>query len=996
MAIPATHREGSIVRRARMKMGVRIAFVIVAVTVVSYLRIVTNLKEQALGQLRSYVTERGQRERIIFALAEDQHAILKAALLERLAAMNDEDPVEAFSRLFVQYDDGVTRNRPEVFDGTRQACVYIGMSLTIDADVRRRVLAFSELCNQYGPAWRSLFQDTYISSPDNIMVLYWPEAPTWCEDATADLEVHTQEYGWAADVEHDPARESVWTGVFYDHVAHTWMISCETPVDIDGRHIATIGHDITLNELLDRAIDDHPPGAYNIVFREDGRLIAHHNLMDALQARQGRLDIRSAENPHLSSIYRHVTQRPSGEVVIPHKAFREYLAIAQIEGPDWYFVTVYPEASVTARAIGTARLILLLGLVSLLIEVAILSRILRRDIAQPLAAFVLATDHLTSDKPAVALNVTRNDELGRLGRSFARMQAAVRARINDLKDEVGRRETAEAAAVAKTDILEREIRERRRVEEQLRQSEASFRSLVANIPGAVYRCADDAHWTVHFISDGIEPMTGYPASDFVGNRVRSYAGIIHPDDREAVAQAVHVATERGEAFEIEYRILDATGAVRWVFERGRGTAVQKNGLRFIEGVFFDVTERRQAEESLLRSEQRLKRTEAIAHLGSWELDPIANKLTWSDEVYRILGLEPQAFGGSYEAFLECVHPDDRAAVDMAYSTSIREGRDTYEITHRVVRKNTGEIRYVHEKCHHVRDANGQIVRSLGMVLDITQRVQIEELMIQNEKMLSVGGLAAGMAHEINNPLAGILQSLQVVMDCVSPEFPVNRETAAQCGISIEAIRRYMEQRQIFMLLDGARTSGLRAARIVENMLSFSRPGSSGRIPHDVRALLDKAVELAASDYDLKKKFDFRHIEIVREYSPDTPEIPCEATKIQQVILNLLRNGAEAMTTRRDHDHATPSRFVLRTKREEDMVRIEIEDNGPGMSEEVRKRALEPFFTTKEVGVGTGLGLSISYFIITEHHKGTMTVESTPGQGTKFIMRLPISDTTRRA
>ncbi len=140
----------------------------------------------------------------------------------------------------------------------------------------------------------------------------------------------------------------------------------------------------------------------------------------------------------------------------------------------------------------------------------------------------------------------------------------------------------------------------------------------------------------------------------------------------------------------------------------------------------DFTERKQYEESLRQSEQRLSRSQEMSHLGSWELDLVTNVLSWSDEIYRIFAYTPQEFGATYEAFLEAVHPDDRAAVDAAYSTSISEGRDTYEIEHRLVRKSTGEVRYVHEKCVHIRDGSGRIIRSEGMVHDITESKLIDQ------------------------------------------------------------------------------------------------------------------------------------------------------------------------------------------------------------------------------------------------------------------------------
>jgi PAS domain S-box-containing protein len=148
--------------------------------------------------------------------------------------------------------------------------------------------------------------------------------------------------------------------------------------------------------------------------------------------------------------------------------------------------------------------------------------------------------------------------------------------------------------------------------------------------------------------------------------------------------------------------------------------------------------------SLRESEIRLNRSQEIAHLGSWELDLINNQLFWSDEVYRIYGLQPQEFGATYEAFLEAVHPEDRKAVDDAYSGSIREGRDKYEIEHKVVKKSTGETRIVYEKCEHFRDESGQIIRSLGMVHDITERKKAEQERETTVEFLSLVNESTGI------------------------------------------------------------------------------------------------------------------------------------------------------------------------------------------------------------------------------------------------------------
>jgi PAS domain S-box-containing protein len=274
--------------------------------------------------------------------------------------------------------------------------------------------------------------------------------------------------------------------------------------------------------------------------------------------------------------------------------------------------------------------------------------------------------------------------------------------------------------------------------------------------------------------------------------------------------------------------------------------------------------------------------------------------------------------------------------------------------------------------------------------DITQRLSLEEMMVQSEKMLSVGGLAAGMAHEINNPLGAILHNVQNIRRRLSPELPKNLEQAEHIGIELETVNQYLVAREVPQLLDGIQQAGARAAKIVTHMLSFSRRSTRQMAPCDLPALIDQAVEIAGNDFDLAIGFDFKGQAITRQFDPQLGPVPGTANELEQVLLNLLKNAAQAIHQR--EDDREPGRIILRTRLNPPWAEIQVEDNGIGMSESVRKRTFEPFFTTKEIGQGTGLGLSVSYFIITNNHKGQMEVQSTLGQGTCFTLRLPLAST----
>jgi signal transduction histidine kinase len=217
--------------------------------------------------------------------------------------------------------------------------------------------------------------------------------------------------------------------------------------------------------------------------------------------------------------------------------------------------------------------------------------------------------------------------------------------------------------------------------------------------------------------------------------------------------------------------------------------------------------------------------------------------------------------------------------------------------------------------------------------------------------------------------------------------PKNVEQAEAEGVALDKVNSYLSSREVPKLLDGIQQAGARAAKIVSHMLSFSRLSNRQMTPCELPALIDQAVEIASNDFDLTIGFDFKGQAITRQFDAQLGPVPAIPNELEQVLLNLLKNAAQAIHLR--PEDAEPGRIILRTKLNPPWAEIQVEDNGVGMSESVRKRTFEPFFTTKEIGQGTGLGLSVSYFIITNNHKGQMEVQSSVGRGTCFTLRLPL-------
>ncbi len=521
-----------------------------------------------------------------------------------------------------------------------------------------------------------------------------------------------------------------------------------------------------------------------------------------------------------------------------------------------------------------------------------------------------------------------------------------------------------------------DITDRKLAEKALRENEQLLGNILESMSEGIFVL--NSHFEHTIINSALEIIGEMSKKEVLGK----IPWEVFPRLKDTPVKENIKRTMIGESTGIsEFRLPLPSGRMKWL-RIGFSPLRDENGsVVGIVGVVTDISQRKQDEEELRRLQHYLSNIIDSMPSILIAVDRDGNITQWNNRTEQTTGLR---FEEARSQPLVRVFP--RLSGEMArIKTAIRERRviGSSKVSHKVAQETRFENITIFPLV--ANGVEGAVIR----VDDVTEQVRLEEMMIQGEKMLSVGGLAAGMAHEINNPLAGMMQTAEVMVNRLvnNLHIPANQKAAEAAGTTLAAIERFMAVRGIPRMLSTINESGQRVAAIVENMLSFARKSESMVSSNDLGILLDKTLELAATDYNLKKQYDFRRIAVVKAYADPPVLAPCERAKIQQVLLNILRNGAQAM----QEAQTESPRFMLRTSvaADSDMAVIEIEDNGPGMDEATRKRIFEPFFTTKPIGVGTGLGLSVSYFIITENHRGEMSVESSPGAGTKFIIRLPL-------
>lgn len=375
-----------------------------------------------------------------------------------------------------------------------------------------------------------------------------------------------------------------------------------------------------------------------------------------------------------------------------------------------------------------------------------------------------------------------------------------------------------------------------------------------------------------------------------------------------------------------------------------------------DALLAEIAERKKTEKALQKSEASLAEAQRIARLGNWEWDLQTNELRWSDETYRIFGLNTKEFGETYDDFLNFVHPEDREFVRKSGLNALRGS--PYAIEHRIVLPD-GALRFVYEEGEVNLGEDGKPIRMLGIVQDITEKKEKEMQLIMSERLAALGQMASGIAHEINNPLATIAACAEGLL---------NRIKKGQFGP--ELFENYLN------IID---EEVLRCKGITTSMLSFVRKTAYEKKDVDINHMLDKALELIGFQGRL------REVEVAKQYSDKLIAMGSEG-ELKQVFLSIISNALDAMEDRGVLRLITGA---IHAGAAEDgtSVYIKISDTGPGIPPELTAKIFDPFFTTKGARGGTGLGLSIAHKIIKDH-KGSITVTSESGKGATFMITLP--------
>lgn len=486
------------------------------------------------------------------------------------------------------------------------------------------------------------------------------------------------------------------------------------------------------------------------------------------------------------------------------------------------------------------------------------------------------------------------------------------------------------------------------VTEQLQlQEELSLRAkLLDNAIDSIYMM--DEHGILLYVNENMCKTRGYKVQELLGSNIRE---IVTERNKLIAGERINEIFARGEyIFESEHLRKDGSSFPVEIHSR----PFVINNTRYMINIARDITDRKLAEQVLSRSEERFRTILDEMDNGYFELDLHGQFIFINDAMCKILGLPRSGIVSThFENFIDKSDEKFSTNLNVAVTDVTDKGVAVSGLFGTIV-KGDGTKRIVGLSISPMKDPVGKITGVKGITRDITDRMKMEQQLMIASKLASIGELAAGVAHEINNPLTAITGFAQLLM--VESELPANVKN------DVEKI--YVQSQ--------------RAARIVQNLLTFSRSYSLEKKTVNVNEIILKTIDMRSYEHKVN------NIDVITDLATALPGISADENQIQQVIMNIIVNAEQSIIAK-----MRSGIIKIKTEATDDKVRMIIADNGPGISREFMDRIFDPFFTTKEVGSGTGLGLSVCHGIITQH-RGNIRVESTEGLGATFTIDLPVS------
>jgi two-component system, cell cycle sensor histidine kinase and response regulator CckA len=505
-----------------------------------------------------------------------------------------------------------------------------------------------------------------------------------------------------------------------------------------------------------------------------------------------------------------------------------------------------------------------------------------------------------------------------------------------------------------------DVTARKQTEAALRAAHEELRQLLEHSPAVLYRLkVEGDKITPVFGSPNIEQMLGFAVAETLS--MEWWQAQLHPEDRDRAEASISETLTKCVS-RTDYRIRHKDGSYRWVDDNRRLFLDSAGQPSEFIGVWTDITERKAADLALKENELRFRQMADNIQEVFWMTDVAKSEIVYVSPAFEaIWGRACSSLYESPKFWLEALHPEDRDRILHAAQT--KQAAGNYDEEYRIVRPD-GSVRWIHDKAFPVKSEAGEVYRIVGVAEDITARKHAERVALRSQRLESIGTLAGGIAHDLNNALAPILMTAELLR----MKYPTETQT-----------------------IDMIQASAKRGADMVRQLLNFSKGAEGERVTIQLRQLIQEMQKLVRGSFP-------KSIQLVVKGDSKPPAVLGDATQLHQVLLNLCINARDAMPEggtltlevqgmevdaayARSIPDAKPGHYVV----------LRVRDTGVGIRPEVLDRIFEPFFTTKTPDKGTGLGLSTVLGIV-RGHDGFLHVYSQPGQGSTFSVYLPIQST----